>query len=447
MLPAVLLILWERFIRKSVNQLNFKRIVLAILIPALFLGILGYVFVFGDYNDPRTLTDFEDIDRLFLPTLSPAPPLENYNLFSGAHIYDFFNAIIGWSAALIGLVLILFIKARKSIQWGKMALIALVVTLALFMSMLFMINPLFSLPMDWDLFCFPVIFLLVLTVRVVSQIENTNNVPVPLLSILGITLLTLPTFYISLAPQAQSLRIRAIGSHVYKTYYEHASTYLLYSLQNEPDLESYLRAKEEIYKDLRPFARKGIDKQYADLLLDDGINYLLIDDSLNARIKFNEALVYFPHSEIAKYQLGILGPAPVSTLSAMDKDYIELGKNALRKQQNPIQALAYFDSSKIAIQNDPARLILEMEANFVLKRYKKANQLADQLVDQAFPSLAKALRITVHVSLEAENYTRAAECATQLFKIDTSDHLMETVIDRIDKNDRISELKKLFSGS
>ena len=69
--------------------------------------------MFKDYNDPRTLTDFKDIDRLFLPVFSPEPPLDRYNLFSLNHILDYLNMMLMWSPAALFLIAYAFIFKKQ----------------------------------------------------------------------------------------------------------------------------------------------------------------------------------------------------------------------------------------------------------------------------------------------------------------------------------------------
>ncbi|MGD1844185.1 MAG: hypothetical protein ACFB10_02210 [Salibacteraceae bacterium] len=141
-------------------------------LPIAVVGLIGYFFVFEDHQDPRALTmDTRDIDRLFLPIISPEAPLDRYNLWSWNHLLDFANALLFWSPAALFLLGSLCIHFKGKIPWNDSGIRLISFALLLFLAMLFMVNPLLSMPMDWDLFCYPATRLMVLSLRVVHRLE------------------------------------------------------------------------------------------------------------------------------------------------------------------------------------------------------------------------------------------------------------------------------------
>jgi len=439
-IPSLLVAYWGHLTKKQ--TVNFKKVFSIVVLTLLAAGALGYFFVFKDYNDPRALNNFEDIDRLFLPIVSPESPLDKYNLLSANHIYDYFNSVVGASAVLVGIMLIILFSGYKS-RPKQLEFLCIVIAFVLFSIMLFMINPLFSMPMDWDLFCFPAIFLLLILVLLIREIED-SKISLPTNSVISLVLLCIPSFYMYLSEKTQPVRMVEIGTHVYKTYYEHASTYLLFSLQKEKSPESYLMAKGKIYDRLEGRVQHGVDKQYADLLIDDAIMYERLGQREKSTEFFSKAQEVFPfHPLVVGQNENFIESLPDSTLGI---NLIKQGANALRSLNNPNDALSFFNLSYEHIDYSPNRLMLEMESYFVLEDFEKAYIKSTELVIAEYPSRDKSLRIAVHVSLEAEKYAEAKRYAGLLLETDPSDQLMSTVVQRIEDSTNLEDIRLLFSS-
>ena len=140
------------------DKFTWKNVFLFLHLPLALAGLVVYFFVAEDYNDPRFLDGVKDSERLFLPILSPLAPLDNYNLFSFNHLFDYLNAVFLWSIpALIVLAYVLLSK-NLVVHWNR-ARILIPLNMGLMVAaLLFAINPLLSMPMDRDLFMFPSLF-------------------------------------------------------------------------------------------------------------------------------------------------------------------------------------------------------------------------------------------------------------------------------------------------
>jgi len=154
---------------------SFKKLIYFILLPSILLGLICYFFIFKDFNDPRNLNEqIIGSDRLFLPILSSDPTLNTYTLFSFHHLFDFFILPFIWSPIV---VLIVFSAGRKKlIELIKTSLIARItlITLTLFLFLFFAINPLLSMPIDWDLFSFPALLLFGLVSILLKEMEKNE---------------------------------------------------------------------------------------------------------------------------------------------------------------------------------------------------------------------------------------------------------------------------------
>ncbi len=394
LIPAWILAFLHHFFHESSfiqHLFTPKGILLWVYLPVCLAGCILYFFIFEDYKDPRLLQNFNDIDRLFLPLLSPAPPLDRYNLLSANHIFDFFNIMLLWSPPSLFLAVILGLFYRRQISWKKPEVIIIGTTLLLFMTFLFMINPLFSMPMDWDLFSLPAPLLLILVLTLVRQVKYSDLSRKTLLGCVALSLLCLPVFAVNSSVLPHSYRLESVGIRVYKTYYEHSGKYILYALsliKNDPEL--YLNRKQNILNKLKKYAIPGNDIKYASLLMDNGIYFLRTSHEFaKARDYFKQAHAYSP----------------------------ELKQN----------------------------IVYLMEANFQLKDFAAAYKQAVKLIEIVHPDKRTALRYGIHCALEAGLFSQAQEYCKAYLADFPGDKLIQTVNERLETNSNIGELKFLFA--
>lgn len=368
-----------------------KGFALYLLLPLFLLGLVLYFFVFEDYQDPRILQDFADIDRLFLPLIAPEAPLDSYNLLSPSHFIDFVNSWLHAAPLAWFLFGYLAFFRRKEINWKRPEVLLPALVFVVLELFLFAINPLFSLPMDWDLFCLPVPALLVLLVALASQLEEK---PLSLKMLpfgLVFVLLSLPTFVVNLNVESRSYRLERVSVWMFKTYYEHSAKNLHYGIGLVPDdLNLYLKRKEKVIRELESHAQPGKDVKYASMLTDNGFYY-------------QKALI------------------------------------------DPAKAREYFQKAYTYDPGYGLNLIYLMESNFMLQDFASAHENALALIGIGHPTRPKALRFGVHTALEAGLYPEAQQHAQDLLRLDPGDKLMQEVVQRIEAQDRVGEIKFLFS--
>lgn len=299
LLPIIALILlhhyWPRS-RLSNNLSSIRGLLLYIFAPICGLGAVLYFVILQDFKDPRRLDHTADIERLFLPIISPDPPLERYNLLSLNHILDYLNLIMSWSPLLL-LLLVYFGKViRKNKIKPSLLISLLVLATILFLTFFFVFNPLMSMPMDWDLFVFPAIVLAVLVVNLAAEQNFSPPAPPVLLASFGCILICLPPYIVHQDLESMSYRYEDIGIHVNRTYYEHSAAYILNALQLIPDDPGLYQArKKRVIQKLKKDAIPGNDWNYASLLTDEGLNKLqFLNDYESAMKDFEAALFYNP---------------------------------------------------------------------------------------------------------------------------------------------------------
>ncbi|MEO0581394.1 MAG: hypothetical protein AAF135_04135 [Bacteroidota bacterium] len=257
-------------------------------------------------------------------------------------------------------------------------------------SILFMINPLLSMPMDWDVFCFlcPVLFVWVLSM--LRQMEEIQPTFISLFSAVSLALLLLPMLLVNAEKQSHANRLTNVGMHINRTYWAQSARYILYSLViREEPVEEYLRRKEGILEELKPYALKGNDRQYAELLLDQGVTYF-------------------------------------------------------QAQRNPENALPYFEASDSYQTLDSPYLLQLMEVYFVLGKYEQAHNQALRLLEKGYPAPDRALKIAMHTALEAARYDQAKQHSAAFLALDPNDPLSQEILQRLNENDRVDSLKYLF---
>ena len=426
---------------------TLKKTFLYIYLPLLVVGLVAYFFIFKDYNDPRKLTDFTDIERLFLPMVSPEAPLDKYNLFSFNHFLDFANVILLWSPALLFLLITVF-SFRKKINWNSLEVSSLILTIAIFCTFLFAINPLLSMPMDWDLFMFPVTLLFVFSLALLQKIELNYFNPKRTVLLLATTLLCIPSFLTILSAKPNSYRVESVGKHIYKTYYEHGSTYILYAIGQSESQELYETRLEEMIAELQPFSMLGNDKQYADLLIDYSFVVARKDLMLGRNIFLSSMDYSVPDQKFDAHINGInqqliergYAFSAVDQSRAMDyfnSAQVQEKENSILALQNYRAAFFYYPiSSKINYAL--------LEAYFKLEDFQSAYQQAIYLSKIEDVPARKKLRILIHTSLEADEFDATAMHCKEYLTLLKEDQLIQEIYSRLLSNDQVEELKYLF---
>lgn len=454
--PAFLVATLYQFKLKTIlndKVTDIRQVFKWMYLPLFAVGLLLYFFVFKDYDDPRILQDFEDIDRLFLPMKSPEAPLDNYNMFSMSHLLDFFNIILFWSPALLVILGYLFVQKRKELNWKLPEVNLLILTFFLFATILFTMNPLFSMPMDWDLFCFPVPILLLLLLLGVEQIQK-EGASLKLIATCGaMVLLCLPAFSVFLNLKQNSQRTERVGVHIYKSYYEHASTYILMSLKMVKGNDAYRERMNHLIEELEPHALPGKDQQYAELLVDKSYFDFYVDQNpLKARASLMKSMEYQrlqnrfePLAFDINKTLIQQGFEYSEEDKKMANEIIERGKVLLREKKEYELALQEFRYSRYYDPMNGRAILLSIESLFLMKRYPEAFSFARDLVGLRFPDYQTALRVGIHTALEAKMYGDALRYCNLFLENFDGDETIITVKKRLDAREKVEELKFLFN--
>ncbi|MEM0997198.1 MAG: hypothetical protein AAGN35_08970 [Bacteroidota bacterium] len=275
---------------------NWKWLGLAVLLPLFLAALVVYFGVLGDHADPRFLdADTSSYERLFLPLVSPAPPLDRYNLLGGYHLLDFFNLLLLWSPVgllVLGMGLTAF---RRQVNWNAPEHLLLGTGLILYTGLFFLINPLLSMPMDWDLMAIPAPWLAIWAVVILRDTEKGGTWTPLVGPALGALLLVLGVFAVHWQTQAHSERLQSIGRHVFRSYWIRSTGNIQAGLNLiAEDSARYVDRYRANIEALRPDALLEVDEEYAILLARLGKFYRTRRNIGEAEKYHLDAFSYFP---------------------------------------------------------------------------------------------------------------------------------------------------------
>ncbi len=458
---------------------TWKSVLRYVLIPVFIIGWLAYFFVFKDHNDPRFLDGVvKESERLFLPLMSPDAPLDRYNLFSFAHISDFVNNCFHWAGAGL-FVLIILLATRKRINWNTPEVLLTGVSLILFNGLLFMVNPLLSMPIDWDLFSLsaPLLLFLLVAIMKSSELELRSLV----LPTVGVCVMAIPVYMTNAIPDAGSKRLEVVGRYTFKTYWIRSAG----TIDNGIGMESaatqdYIDRLEQVIDDLKPYAHEGDDIEYAYLLWSRAKYYRSINDLERALRLHQEVHDYakkYPSNRMgtmdAYYRLGRFDEAfeeskKLVAMSYPDKlQSLSMAIDCGLKAKESLLVLDYCeeflktmptnayvsgirDSLRVALDlpalQNGEQIIMSMQNDFIKGDFESAYEQALQLVALQYPDRQRALRMAIHCALEGGMYDAAKKHCEEFITADKYDRLVNEVNKRLSEGDRLGEIKFLFGS-
>ena len=391
LVPGLLLLY---LLRQKKIAPNWNKIGLFGLIPIFAAGAILYFFIFQDHLDSRDIEpDADGYSHLFLPLVSPAPPLDRYNLLSFNHLLDYMLEIMIWAPVGILVLFGMLISRFRAINWQEPLLLWSGFNLIILGAFFFMVNPLLSMQMDWDMMAIPAPFLLIFIASMLRQFPEGNSLlKRALFPGIGIALLAGSIFWVETHPQPGSERLMALGIRTFEGYHTWSHQIIDFSLkedQSEP--ERYGQRLAATIEHLQPYATIGNDKEYSRLLKD-------------------------------------------------------MGRYQLRYKKDLNQAIYYLNAAAEAYPREYQYLTLLMEANYRLQNFEEALRVSRKMIEEETPSKIQALRIATQCALEARAYEEAGKYAREIITLEP-DSLFLEVTNRIERGDRVDSLIFLFVRS
>lgn len=376
---------------------TWKYLFLSVLLPIILGGIGIYIFITKSVFGPRAYTEDNLTDAIFLPIQSADPaPLDRYNLFSWSHFYDYLNLFFVWSAAALMIICVILIFYRKRVTWNTPILQVFGLSMIIYLLVFFVLNPLLSMPTDWDLMGVPSIMFMLFAVILILEIPRGKDSERSLTSyliapVLGLATLGWSTQFVHASAESQGERLLSMGRYNFKTYWIGSSTPLLAGLDliHEEDKQEEL---ESLVVELEPYAVMGEDTEYAAVVNKLGVLY---QDSL--------------------------------------KD-LNLASQLYQKA---------FEADPLLRKNVYNLTV----ANFYQGKMKEANEHIPMLVAMQYPSQLKSLRIAIHVALEASDYAAADGYCTTLLKLKPEDSFIREIRALIRTSEDKSKIKFRFRQS
>lgn len=357
--------------------LNWKSALLYVVLPFTVICIAIYLLVTQSFEGPRDYTTDNLYDAIFLPVnVVDGPPYDRYSLFNPNHLLDYFNLMLTWSAAAVMIIVTVLIGFRKQVDWNHAGLILSGTTVVLYAIMFYILNPLLSMPLDWDLFSLGAPALLVFAVLLAKSVQWEGFHMKMGGPVLAICLLSIPVFIVNANREMNSERLGVMGSYIFKTYWIGSSTSINHSIVLIDDPAKKLDKRLKILNELKPYATIGNDLEYSELLCLTGIHYLdQLDDTETALKYFNEAYTYMP----------------------------SLSKNI------------YY-------------LVI---AHFTAGQFKEAMKYTWFLTQVKYPNTVKSYRVAIHTALAATEYEEAEKyCREYLEKYKEND-LLRNVLNKL----------------
>ncbi len=398
LLPVALLVLFNHFrVSKGNPGLKWGTVVKYVLLPLYLIGILVYVFVTKSVFGKRQYTSDTIYDVLFLPVSGSDPaPLDRYNLFSPSHFFDYFSSWFMWSASAIFILLVLLIAYRKKINWSHPILILSGTLLLLYLPFFFVLNPLYSMPADWDLIGIPGITLLVFAMHALGAFEEeAGKQPIMarmLAPLLGFTIIALTFVMVNSNRNMQAERFVSMGKYQFKTYWIGTSSYIMSGVFQFETNEEKSRIHQQVVEDLRPYACKGNDPEYAEIIVQLSIYFREVKLDFNKAIELlEEAHDYAPLLRNTTYQL----------------------------------VLTYYKKGD----------------------YKRAMEYVPMLVKMEYPNPDKALRVAIHTAIQAEAYGEAENYCEKFLELWPEDEFINEVYHQLRTVEDKRSILELFHQS
>jgi hypothetical protein len=358
-----------------------------ILIPIYLLGIIIYLFVTDSFFGERIYESDKLNEVIFLPFVAAeGPPLNRYNLMGFYHIWDFINLLFIWSGG--ALVLMLGSIMGGNVSWEKPALLFSMLAFGIYVPFFFVVNPLLSMPWDWDMMSLTAPLWLVVALLLFAQLKGSSYRFQLALGSAAICLLGLSFMVCNHQQSSLSHRLTSVGKHMFKTYWLGSSDAILYGIQLEERPQESMARRLEVLQELEAHAEPGNDAEYAALY--ESVGKLFIDQQ-----NYPEALPYLEKAFSYK------------------SDLISLPYNLV---------VAYFLSGNFA----------------------QAHALGDELIALQYPSAQKAHRMALHVSLEAAAYDDALYIAQQYLQRWPNDGMVNAVARELAAGENLDQVKRFF---
>jgi hypothetical protein len=299
LLPLLLLILLEKYYWKSKFNSNKVLIYFLIVCGVSLLFFALYYFIFTDNYSIHHFSNNYDLVRVFLPLQSDPAQNGDYGLLSFNHFADFIHLMIFWSVPVLILFLILLAKLKKVLFDSKdLYAIILFFTSIIYLAFFFLINPIWSIPRDFDLLSTSAIPLSVLVLYSFSKILKINNKLV--LVLLVLQLMSISTIVVNTSKEKIAQRVHNMGVRIYKTYYNKSANMINYNLIDNYDSITLLDHHFKTYDQLKDIHDYQDDNELS-LFPFQIADYYFLEDNFEEALKYYNITIGLYRSNMRHY--------------------------------------------------------------------------------------------------------------------------------------------------
>lgn len=364
-LPGLLyMVAWQRSARSGrPDALAWGWVVTRVVAPFLLVGAGLYFFVFRSFAAPYTGAR-TGMPQTFLP-LVPTAGFRDYSIFSGAHLLDLANALMLVGMPVVAVLLGLALFHRRAVNWRNPTVIFTGLTLLFTLLFLAVVNPLLSMPRDWDLYALLAAPLLLFLAATVSAADSEVVARAPLEGqVLAFGLFTAGFCVLNASPALLSPRLEQVGEHVFTTYHTSASYLILTAQGMEPDTARSLPRREATIQRLERRVL-GEDQEYTHMLSALAAVYRARGDHSRAVAWARKATAVAPHdSSLSLYLADYLlwdddSPGALQCLDPFlerhptSYDGLVLAAVAAAKLADHRRALGYLERAQELAPNNP----------------------------------------------------------------------------------------------
>ena len=223
------------------------------------VATFAYFFYFQAYHlqstDPADLRT-EAKRKIFLQIINSLPPPHHYTLLSLNHISDVVQEFALTVSPSCIIILALCLLFYRRIRWDEPRVIFFGIGLFYFLLFNFTINPMLSMPWDWDLLALAAAPATFFGLAVSLQFYKTLSRPSLQRIILGVAIapaiMSCTIFYINANSGNLLRRLESIGEWAYRSYYSETNYIINISQNMIRDPEEQLTRREAMIRRLLP---------------------------------------------------------------------------------------------------------------------------------------------------------------------------------------------------
>jgi hypothetical protein len=241
--------------------------------------------------------------NIFLKLIGDNTADNAYAMLSGWHIWDFGQELLLCAAVAIAILLAFSTGLLRKLGGSAPAEIAVAIGMLMLCGLYFAIDPLLSMPRDWDLcglMAPPMVVLAALLLaRAADQLAH-NWLPIGLL--LGIGGLQMTSVIVNHDPQAVHLRLIATAKHTFMSQHGGGAFYLRHAVEDlHADGKTSSQLINQAVAELKPFENAANRSDFAFLVQYAGFMAFNIQDYALAISHYQSALAMKP-KEFMSYQ-------------------------------------------------------------------------------------------------------------------------------------------------